>query len=178
VYAQGAFSADCEDDGHDSAHERHTLEEMKWWLWSSLTLALLLAACNDAPARTETELFFPTRPGAGFGGNHALFRGSLVVRDGCVLIGGPGDYALPIWWEGFAAERDESGRVVVQNGEGAVVAIEDEIFEMGGGYTAEWPDKDEPRRDQLGAVEEWIGYSIPERCLGPGVHGVWVVGNT
>jgi hypothetical protein len=25
-------------------------------------------------------------------------------------------------------------------------------------------------------VEEWLGYSIPERCLGPDVYGIWVVG--
>jgi hypothetical protein len=147
-------------------------------LWSSLALALLFAACNDAPTRTEPELFFLTRPGPGSGGNAALYRGSLVVRDGCVLIGGPGDYALPIWWEGFTAERDESGRLVVRDGEGAVVAIQGEIFEMGGGFTAEWPDTDEPREEQLRRLEEWLGYSIPERCLAPDVHGVWSVGNT
>jgi hypothetical protein len=112
---------------------------MKRCLPSALALGLLLAACSDAPSSTERELFFPTRPGPGSGGDDALYRGSLVVRDGCVLIGGPGDYALPIWWEGFTAERDETGRVVVRDSEGTVVATEGEIVEMGGGYTAEWP---------------------------------------
>jgi hypothetical protein len=102
------------------------------------------------------------------------------VRDGCVLIGSPGDYTLPIWWEGFTAERDESGQLVVRDVEGAVVAIEGESFEMGGGYTAEFrpQDKVEPREDHLRKVEEWLRYSIPERCLGPDVYGVWSVGET
>jgi len=29
----------------------------------------------------------------------ALYRGSLVVHDRCVLIGGSGDYTVPIWHE-------------------------------------------------------------------------------
>lgn len=110
----------------------------------------------------------------------ALFQGPLLVRDGCVLIGRPGEYTVPIWWKGFTAERDASGRLVVHDGEGAVVAIEGDSFEMGGGYVAEFrpQDKVEPRKDQLRRVEEWLGYSIPERCLGPNVYGVWSVGET
>jgi hypothetical protein len=111
----------------------------------------------------------------------ALYQGPLVVRDGCALIGRPGDYSLPIWRKGFTAERDESGRLLVRVGEGAVEAIEDESFEMGaGGYVAEFKphDKVEPREDQLRRVEERLGYSIPERCLRTDVYGVWSVGDT
>jgi hypothetical protein len=68
----------------------------------------------------------------------------------------------------------------VRDGAGAVVAIEGETFEMGGGYVAEFrpQDKVEPREDQLRWVEEWLGYSIPERCLDSDAYGVWSVGET
>ena len=51
---------------------------------------------------------------------------------------------------------------------------------MGGGYVAEFrpQDKVEPREDQLRWVEEWLGYSIPERCLDSDAYGVWSVGET
>jgi hypothetical protein len=86
---------------------------------------------------------------------------------------------LPVWPDGFTAEHDGSGRLLVRDGE-RLVATEGETFEMGGGYMAEFRprDKVEPREDQLLNVEEWLGYSIPERCLGPEVYGVWVVGAT
>jgi hypothetical protein len=38
--------------------------------------------------------------------------------------------------------------------------------------------KVEPRDEQLRSVQEWLGYPIPERCLGPDVYGVWSVGET
>jgi hypothetical protein len=85
---------------------------------------------------------------------------------------------MPVWWKGFTAARDESGRVVVRDGDGAIVAIEGERFEMGGGYTVEFYPGEEPRDDQIRRVEKWLGYPIPNRCLGPGVYGVWVVGGT
>jgi hypothetical protein len=153
---------------------------MKRSLWFALAVGLLLAACSDAPASTESDLFFPTNPEQGGDSMDALYQGPLVVRDGCVLIGRPGEYAVPIWWKDFTAERNGSGQLVVRDGEGAVVAIEAENFEMGGGYVAEFrpEDKVEPREDQLRRVEEWLGYSIPERCLGPDVYGVWSVGQT
>lgn len=153
---------------------------MKRSLWFALAIGLLLAACSDAPATTASDVFLPLKPEQDGASMDALFQGPLVVRDGCVLIGRPGEYTLPIWWKDFTVERDESGRLVVRDGEGAVIAIEGENFEMGGGYIAEFrpEDKVEPRQDQLRRVEEWLGYSIPERCLGPEVYGVWSVGET
>lgn len=140
---------------------------------------LLLAGCRDVAATNDPGLFFPTRNveqgGAVMG---ALYTGPLVVRDECVLIGQPGDYSLPVWWKGFTAEPDESGRVVVRDSEGAIVAIEGERFEMGGGYTAEFYPGEESRDVQVRSVEEWLGYPIPARCLGPQVYGVWIVGDT
>ncbi len=110
----------------------------------------------------------------------ALYRGPLAVRDACVLIGGPEEYSVPIWPKGFTAERDGSGRLVVRDSDGGVVAIEGEIFEMGGGYVAEFSpqDKVEPRDDQVRTIEDALGYSIPDRCLGPDVYGIWSVGET
>lgn len=153
--------------------------------WLALAIGLLLVACgdtraDDAPASTGPELFFPTKPEQDAASMTALFQGPLVVRDGCVLIGSSAAYTVPIWPQGFTADLDDPGRLAVRDGEGAVVAIEDEPFEMGGGYVAEFSpeDKVEPREDQLRSVEEWLGYSIPERCLGPDVYGVWSVGET
>jgi hypothetical protein len=62
----------------------------------------------------------------------ALFRGPLVVKDGCVLIGQLGEYSLPLWWSGFTAEPDRSGRIAAGDADGAVVAVEGETFAMGG----------------------------------------------
>jgi hypothetical protein len=110
----------------------------------------------------------------------ALYRGPLLVRDRCVFIGRPGDYSVPIWRKGFTAGRDQSGRLAVLDSEGAVVAVEGETFEMGGGYVAEFRPKGrvEPREDQLRRVEQSLGYSIPQRCLTSDVYGVWWVGET
>jgi hypothetical protein len=144
-----------------------------------LTVAfLLLAGCRDVAATSDPGFFFPTRKEQGGAVMEALYRGPLLVRDECVLIGGPDQYSLPVWWSGFTAERDESGRVIVRDGEGAIVAIEGERFQMGGGYTAEFYPGEEPRDVQVRRVEEWLGYPIPDRCLGPQVYGVWVVGDT
>jgi len=144
--------------------------------------ALMTASCtgNKTTPSTESGLFFPTKPEQDGASMDALYRGPLVVRDSCVLIGRPGEYTVPIWWKGFTAERDESGRLAVRDGEGAVVAVEGETFEMGGGYVAEFRPlaKVEAQDDQVRRVEEWLGYPIPERCLGPDVYGVWSVGQT
>ncbi len=141
---------------------------------------LLLAGCRNVAASSDPGLFFPTRkvePGEAM--MSALFTGPLVVRDRCILAGQPGDYALPVWWSGFTAERDvDSGRVVVRDSDGAIVAVEDESFDMGGGYTAEFYPGEKLRDVQIRRVEEWLGYPIPDRCLGPQVYGVWIVGET
>ena len=95
-------------------------------------------------------------------------------------MGSPGNYSLPIWPEGFTAERDQSGRLVLRDADGATIAIEGEVFEMGGGYRAEFrpEDKVEPRADQLRRFTEFLGYEIPQRCLGADVYGIWLVGET
>jgi hypothetical protein len=140
--------------------------------------AIIATACGHRPATADAHLFFPTRHEQGGDMMEALYAGPLVVRDECVLIGRHGEYSLPIWWKGFTAEPDESGRVVVRDGDGAIVAIEDERFEMGGGFTAEFYPGEERRDVQVRGVEQWLGYPIPDRCLGPDVYGVWVVGDT
>jgi hypothetical protein len=150
-------------------------------LWLAVVVALLLTACRDAPALdvpsgTDSGVFFPTQPVEADSYMAALFRGPLLVRDRCVLTGRAGDYSLPIWRKGFTAERAESGRLVVLDGEGEIVAVEGETFEMGGGYRAEFYPGEEPRDVQVQRVEEWLGYSIPERCLSPDVYGIWIVG--
>lgn len=152
-------------------------------LVAMLACALLMtASCtgHKTTPSTESGLFFPTKPEQDGAWMDALFRGPLVVHDACVLIGRPGDYSVPIWRKGFTAERDESGRLVVHDGDGAAIAVEGETFEMGGGYVAEFRPrgKVDARDEQLRRVEEWLGYPIPERCLGPDVYGVWSVGET
>ncbi len=144
-------------------------------------VALLLAGCRGGSQTANTDLFFPTMEEEQGGASMtALFRGPLVVKDGCVLIGQPGEYSLPVWWSGFTAEPDRSGRIVVRDADGAVVAVEGETFEMGGGYRAEFrpADQVEPPEEQIARVEEWLGDAIPDRCLTPDVYGVWIVGET
>ena len=110
----------------------------------------------------------------------ALYRGTLLVRDRCVLIGSPVDYSIPIWRKGFTTSLDESGRLVVLDSDGEVVAVEGETFEMGGGYVAEFGPQGrvETPEDQLRGLEQSLGYPIPDRCLTADVYGVWMVGET
>jgi hypothetical protein len=132
------------------------------------------------PASSEPELFFATKPEQDVLSMDALYQGPLVVRNGCVLIGSSGTYTVPIWPKGFTAARDRSGRLEVRDPQGAVMAVEGETFEMGGGYVAEFRPrgKVQARNDQLRRVEESLGYAIPERCLRRDVYGVWSVGET
>jgi hypothetical protein len=150
---------------------------------------ILLSACGDQPSprssgsasspHSETPVFFATS-GSQASGMQALYQGPFVVRNECVLIGGPGSYSVPVWPEGFTLVADGSGELTVQSGDGTVIAVEGEPFEMGGGFTAEFEPKEkvEPREEQLDRVTQWLGYPIPDRCLGPDVYGVWVVGET
>jgi hypothetical protein len=124
--------------------------------------------------------FFPMNPDPPGLSMAALFQGPLVVRDGCVLAGEAGSLSLPVWPQGFSLDRDAAGTLVVFDGSGDVVATEGEEFAMGGGFTAEFQpaDKVEPKDEQLRRVADWLGYDVPDRCLGKDVYGVWVVGET
>lgn len=147
----------------------------------AVLVTALLTSCREGSATSGPGLFFPTnREAQGGAMMTALFTGPLVVKDGCVLVGRSGEYSLPIWWNGFTAEPDASGRITVRDAGGSVVAVEGETFEMGGGYRAEFrpSDKVEPWKEQIRGVEEWLGYEIPDRCLTPDVYGIWVVGET
>jgi hypothetical protein len=139
---------------------------------------MFLACANAAPPPGEADLFLPTASSDAV--MDALFTGPLVVRDGCVLAGTAPNLILPIWQDGFSVARDDAGYVVVRDGDGATVAIEGEVFDMGGGFIAEFEpaDRVEPRERQLRRVAELTGIAIPERCLVDGVYGVWWVGDT
>jgi len=147
---------------------------------SVLGIALLLGSCGRAPPASVTDPnpFFPTKGDPSGISMAALFQGRLVVRNDCVIAGDSGNLTLPIWREGFTAGRDEQDRVVVRNADGDIVAVEGEVFAMGGGYIAEFEprDKVQPRETQLRQVADSTGITIPERCLGPGVYGVWWAG--
>ena len=156
-------------------------------LASALTALIFFGACRSGPpavSNTQSagggpDVFFATSPG-GPSGDQSLFRGPLVVQDGCVFVGAAGNLSLPVWPKGFMTGSDSSDRLIVKDTDGARVATEGEMFEMGGGYTVEFlpRDKVEPRQKQLDRLSSWLGYSIPGSCLGNGVYGVWVVGET
>lgn len=154
---------------------------MRWVI--ALGMLVGLAACGDAPRApsvpSTSDLYIATHP-PGNASMQALYRGSVTTRHQCVVIGSRGDYAVPVWPEGFTAAQDDSGRVVVRDGDGAVIAVEGERFSMAGGFTVQFEpaDKVEPRDEQLRRLEDWLGYAIPDRCLGPDVYGVWIVGDT
>lgn len=147
---------------------------------STLLIVPLLAGCGGAADPSSAGVFFPTAREEAGAVMSALYRGPLVVRDDCVLVGSSGDYTLPIWPKGFTAGRDDAGRLVVSDDEGRTVAVEGEALEMGGGYVAEFQPKSTvaPREEQIQWVEEELGSPIPERCLGADVYGVWRVGET
>jgi hypothetical protein len=152
----------------------------------ALLLALGLVACADDPMgpaeSAHAGLFFPTKPDGDGSSATAQSEGKLVVRDQCVLVSGPGagEYSLPIWWDGFTAERDDAGRLVVRDEDGVAVAIEGKPFAMGGGYVAEFQPEGlvEARETQVRRIEDGLGHSIPDRCLGADVYGIWDVGET
>lgn len=108
----------------------------------------------------------------------ALFEGTLVVRDGCVLAESADTLTLPVWRDGYTARRNEADRIEVLDPDGSVVAIEGESFQMGGGYIAEFEpaDRVDPKAEQLQIVADITGLEIPERCLAPGVYGIWWAG--
>jgi hypothetical protein len=151
-----------------------------WYPFLIAVGAVLFAGCTDAPpADTAPGVFLATHP-QGPAVMTALFQGRLAVRDGCVLIERGGDYSVPVWPEGYTAERGPSGQLTVRNADGRTIAIEGEAFEMGGGYRAEFRPaaKVEPKEDQIQRLTEFLGYEIPARCLGADVYGVWLVGET
>jgi hypothetical protein len=148
--------------------------------WLASALGLLVSCGGDAAGSSEAGLFFPTHPEEQTAAMEALYQGPLAVREGCVLLGRPGDYSVAIWPKGFTADRDGTGQLIVRDERGEAVAIEGETFEMGGGYVAEFrpESKVEPRDDQISRVEQSLGYPLPERCLDAEVYGVWIVGET
>jgi hypothetical protein len=176
---------------HVSGSERHRAPEMQR-LMCALAFATLLPGCGDSPAETERAVTggpaAATEAGPVFlshseeqvAGMEALYEGPLLVRQGCVLIGPPGAYSVPIWPHGFTATGDGSGRLVVRDDRGGAVAVEGETFDMAGGYIAEFRprEKVEEPDEQLRRVERWLGFAIPEQCLGPEVYGIWSVGET
>ncbi len=116
----------------------------------------------------------PTMPNANMA---ALFKGPIVVRDGCVLMGGgSGRPSLPIWPHGFTATED-SGRLVVRDATGNIIVSEGQEISMGGGFVAEFQpvNKVMPKDYQVTQVEQSLGYTIPDRCL-TGIYGIWGAG--
>ena len=152
---------------------------MKGFVRVTAGLTALLTACGSA-VPSASELFFPTDPQLPNAVMEALFEGPLTVRHECVMIGRPRDLSIAIWPNGFTAERDDSGRLVVRDARGNAVAIEGQAFDMSGGYVAEFrPEgKVDSAAQQVRRVEEHLGYSIPDRCLGTDVYGVFLVGET
>jgi hypothetical protein len=146
----------------------------------ALTLTGFLASCGTVDTADGSGLFFPTDPEEQTFVMQALYEGPLTVREGCVLIGRPGDFSIAVWPKGFTTQRDDSERIVVLDERGKVVAIEGQVFDMSGGLVAEFrPEgKVEPREQQLRRVEDWLGNPIPQRCLGSDVDGVFSVGET
>lgn len=110
----------------------------------------------------------------------ALIQGPLLERDGCLFVDGGDLETLPIWPEGYTVAPASSGALQVIDANGAPVALVGGQVSMSGGYVAEFfpPDKVDPRDAQIASVEDRFGLSIPTRCLGPDVYGIWLVGST
>jgi hypothetical protein len=123
--------------------------------------------------------FFAAAPHEADAVMQALFSGPLAVEHDCVLIGQPGDFALPIWPKGFTVGQDAAGRVAVLDGSGSIVATDGTKFETGGGFIAEFRPKDRAEDEgmQVARVEDQLGYGIPDPCLGENVYGIWLVGD-
>ena len=76
---------------------------------------LALASCGGVPdggaggsGDGGHQPYFATAP-RGNAVMQALFRGPLIVRDDCILIGEADHASLPIWPEGFTVGRDDAG---------------------------------------------------------------------
>lgn len=130
-------------------------------------LALSIASCGPERAIAPPGMFFPTGPRGG-AYPAALITGRLAEADGCVFIADPYGRAgsvLPLWPERYRAERDETGRLTVFDGEDLVARVGDDI-RFGGGFRGE-------SSEEVGPSEEFIGKPIPERCRAD--DGYWIV---
>jgi hypothetical protein len=131
----------------------------------SVALALLsvvvLASCATGPAAPD-GVFFPTLTKTQNAWPMALLSGSLVDKDGCVLLM-PSDVLL-IWPHGTSAERTGAGDLRITIG-GRLVGNTGDRVDLGGGLLGE-------SKDTTSKAEGMIGEAIPERCRADG--GYWL----
>ncbi len=132
-------------------------------LVSLVTFSLLcLPACGGHKVAAPEGVFFPTLTESQDSWPAAATSGTLVEKDGCVLLM-PGDFLL-IWPHEASAERTGAGalRITV---DGKLVGQTGDQVQLGGGLLGE-------SKDAVSQAEGMIGGSIPERCRAGG--GYWL----
>jgi hypothetical protein len=118
--------------------------------------AVLIACANGAGARGADGVFFPTLPHMN-GWPAALLQGTLLERNGCVVLAGRSESVLLLWPEGYSTRRDPDGSLVVLDDHGDRVGRMGDEVSLGGGLVGE-------SRQHVEFAEKLIGQKIPGRC--------------
>ena len=89
-------------------------------------------------ARAETAgpqpaLYFPTHPGGG--GPSTFLEGTLLVRDGCLLVQTDEGVEELVLWPDVVRAEVEGGKVQIVADDGSILAAEGDRISMEGAHT-------------------------------------------
>jgi hypothetical protein len=117
--------------------------------------------CNSAD-KTQPEPYFPVQKEAAEVLMQAILRGKLVLDDaGYLRVNVTNDLrTLIIWPYGYSLKIEGKETWIINDKGQAVARVGDTVI-LGGGEVPAW------------AVEEIIGYALPEDAKGP----YWLTGN-
>jgi hypothetical protein len=131
-------------------------------VWLLTVSFLSLTACGGREAAAPAGVFFPRLTESQDAWPAALSSGTLVEKDGCVLLM-PGD-SLLIWPHEARVERTGSGALRITIGQ-TLVGQTGDLVQLGGGLLGE-------SKDNVSQAEAMIGEPIPDRCRADG--GYWL----
>ncbi|HEX9896902.1 MAG TPA: hypothetical protein VGA85_04475 [Dehalococcoidales bacterium] len=133
------------------------------YLYCILAVILIgMSACTDNSAdKTQPESYFPVQKEAAEEVMQALLPGKLVIDDaGYLRVNVTNDFhPLIIWPYGYSLKIEGKETWIINDKGQAVARVGDTVI-LGGGEVPAW------------AVEEIIGYALPEDAKGP----YWTVG--
>jgi hypothetical protein len=100
---------------------------------------------QDNHQRRNTRLMTQEKNASATSPAARLWGVLVVTADQCLAIAeetDPESIAAVVWPHGWVARRDETGRAVLRNATGSVVAVEGQLMGIGGGFTPNPPDHD------------------------------------
>jgi hypothetical protein len=100
---------------------------------------------QDNHQRRNTRLMTQEKNASASSPAARLWGVLVVTADQCLAIADETDtrsITAVVWPHGWVARRDETGRAVLHNATGSVVAVEGQLMGIGGGFTSNPPDHD------------------------------------